>query len=178
MKELGVITHKDFEADGSGVFDDDFKVREAARAVLLTDTGEVYLMNIRLNSYHKLPGGGIDKGESEEEALIRELLEEVGCSAEVIAKLGTVTEYRTTSWRGLERMKQISYCYLARQVGKQIASSLEESEIAEQMIEVKAKSIQHAIDILGSDKPDNIEGKFIQKRDLLFLQAAQQLLVR
>lgn len=175
MKELGTIIAKDFDPNGSGVFNDAFGIREAARAVLLTDSGEVYLMNVRLHGYHKLPGGGIDEGESKEQALVRELLEEVGCRAEIISELGLVNEYRTTPWRGSERIKQISYCYLAKQIGEQVASELEEGEIAEQMIEVKAKSIQHAIELLSADTPDNIEGEFIRKRDLYFLRAAQQL---
>ena len=176
MKKLGIITRQDFDPSESGIFYDDFGIREASRAVLLNDVGQVFLMNVQLHGYHKLPGGGIDAGESKEEALARELLEEVGTSLTIEAELGLVIEYRTTPWTGLERMKQISYCYLARQRGEQIPSKLEESEIAEHMIEVKAKSINHAIDLLKADKPDNIEGKFIQRRDLLFLLEAKKLI--
>lgn len=178
MKKLGIITLQDFDPAGSGAFAEDFGVREAARAVLLNKLGEVYLMKVQLHGYHKLPGGGVDEGEGKTEALARELLEEVGCRAKIIDEIGTVIEYRTTPWYGLERMKQISYCYLARQVGEQIASELEEAEIAEQLVEVKATSIQHAIHLLSNDKPDDVDGKFIQKRDLLFLQAALQLQAR
>jgi len=130
-------------------------------------------MNVSLHSYHKLPGGGIDEGESIIQALERELLEEVGCKAEVIAELGTVIEYRNYDDGGLE---QTSYCYLARQTGDQVASALEDGELAEGMVEVKAKNIDEAISLLTNDKPDNLEGKFIQKRDLAFLKAAKEQL--
>lgn len=178
MNELAVITKQDFDPNGTGVFENNFGVREAARAILINDSGEVYLMHVRLHGYHKLPGGGIDEGESKVEALLRELLEEVGCRAEIISEVGMITEYRTTPWQGIERMKQISYCYLAKQVGKQGESELEEGELAEQMVEVKAQSIEHAIELLNMDKPDNLEGKFIQKRDVLFLRAAQKVQAR
>jgi len=39
---------------------------------------------------------------------------------------------------------------------------------------VKAKDLDDAISLLLQDKPDNLEGKFIQKRDLAFLRAAKE----
>ena len=82
-------------------------------------------------------------------------------------------EYRNYDDGGLE---QTSYCYLARQTGDQVASALEDGELAEGMVEVKAKNIDEAISLLTNDKPDNLEGKFIQKRDLAFLKAAKEQL--
>ena len=99
-----------------------------------------------------------------------ELLEEVGCKAETIFELDEIIEYRTYDDGGL---KQTSYCYLARQVGKQVESALEEGELKEGMFEVKASNIDEAIKLLENDKPDNLEGKFIQKRDVTFLIEAK-----
>ena len=96
-------------------------------------------------------------------------MEEVGCKAEIIKELGIVIEYRDFENGGLI---QTSYCFLARQVGEQTESSLEEGELDEGMYEVKAKNIEEAINLLQNDKPDNLEGKFIQKRDIAFLKAA------
>lgn len=39
----------------------------------------------------EFPGGVIDKGETPEQAAVRELLEETGCTAEKITKLGSVS---------------------------------------------------------------------------------------
>lgn len=150
-----------------------FRKRDAARAVLLDDQGRVYLLNVSKHGYHKLPGGGIDDGEDIQQGLERELMEEVGCKAEVTVELGTVIEYRDYDDGGLE---QTSYCYLAKQVGQQVESALEEGELAEEMFEVKVKSIDDAITLLSQDKPDNLEGKFIQKRDLAFLKSAKEQL--
>lgn len=88
--------------------------------------------------------------------------------AEIIAELGIIVEFRD-----FEQLKQTSCCYLAKQTGKQRPSTLEEGELEEGMYEVKAKSLDDAITLLERDAPDNIEGRFIQRRDLCFLKAAK-----
>lgn len=171
MKTLLTITQQDIDPASPKIDISNFRTRETARAVLLDDKGRVYLMNVTLYGYHKLPGGGIDEGEDTLQALERELMEEVGCHAEVVADIGVIVECRD-----FETQKQTSYCYLAKQLGQQESSSLEEGEIAEGMIEFKAKNIDEAIALLESDRPDNIEGRFIQKRDLTFLTEAKKVL--
>lgn len=173
MKNLLTIKEQDILPNSPAVDTSTFRKRGAARAVLLDDSGQIYLLNVSKHGYHKLPGGGIDEGEDIRQAMERELMEEVGCKAEIQAELGTVIEYRNYDDGGLE---QTSYCYLARQVGEQVASALEEGELAEGMYEVKSKSIDDAISLLAQDKPDNLQGMFIQKRDLAFLQAAKEQL--
>jgi 8-oxo-dGTP diphosphatase len=170
MTNLLTIKEQDIVPDSPVVDTSTFRKRGAARAVLLNDEGQVYLLNVSKHGYHKLPGGGIDQGEDIKQAMERELMEEVGCKAEIVTELGTVIEYRNYDDGGLE---QTSYCYLAKQVGEQVASALEEGELAEGMVEVKASSIDDAIALLSQDKPDNLEGRFIQKRDLAFLRVAR-----
>jgi 8-oxo-dGTP diphosphatase len=165
------ITQQDFVPDAPAPNTAEFRKREAARAVLLDPNDQVYLLNVSVHGYHKLPGGGIDDGEEIENALLRELQEEVGCNAEIVAELGQIIEYRTYQDGGLE---QISYCYLAKQIGEQGDASLEEGEIAEGMLEAKAANIDEAIALLKQDTPDNLEGKFIQKRDLAILRKAKE----
>ncbi len=171
MKTLLTIRQQDIDPASPTIDTSNFRTREAARAVLLDDKNQVYLMNVTLHGYHKLPGGGIDEGESILQALERELMEEVGCRAEVTAELGTIVEYRD-----FETLKQTSYCFLAKQVGQQEPSNLEEGELAEGMIEAKAANIDEAITLLKNDIPNNLEGKFIQKRDLTFLTEAKKAL--
>ena len=59
------------------------KRRDAARAVLLKGN-KIALIYVSRHGYHKLPGGGIEKGESIEDALFREIKEETGCKKKII----------------------------------------------------------------------------------------------
>lgn len=176
MSNLKTITEQDFDQTIPTILEEECWVREAARAVLVDEYDQIYLMHVTKHGYHKLPGGGVDKDETIIEALKRELLEEVGCRASVEEDLGTVVEYRKATQEGMRSMKQISYCYKAKQIGEQQASALEEGEIEEGVIQIKAKDLNEAIKLLESDKPDNREGQFIQNRDLAFLRQASALL--
>lgn len=51
--------------------------RNSARAIIVRDD-KVLMMYSQKYSYYKFPGGGIDKGETPEQALVREVLEESG----------------------------------------------------------------------------------------------------
>lgn len=168
VKHLATIRDQDFQPGTDTADTSSYKTRAAARAVLLDADGSTYLLNVSKHGYHKLPGGGIDDGETIRAAVARELMEEVGCEARLVAELGQVVEYRDFA-----KLRQTSYCFLAQQTGEQVGSTLEASELAEGMIEAKVSNIDAAIQVLESDKPDNLEGRFIRRRDLIFLRAAK-----
>jgi 8-oxo-dGTP pyrophosphatase MutT (NUDIX family) len=68
-------------------------LRNAARAIILNENKILMVFLEKTNEY-KFPGGGIEKNETVEEALKREVLEEVGRIVnKIIQKIGTIIEY-------------------------------------------------------------------------------------
>jgi ADP-ribose pyrophosphatase YjhB (NUDIX family) len=126
---------------------DGYSLREAARAVVMDDNNAIALLHVTRDHYYKLPGGGIEGDEDAGEALERELLEEIGTTAEIVANLGTVQEYRYY-WN----MNQVSYCYLAKQYGKKGTPNYTEEELNEGFEIVWAKNIDEAITLLESSE--------------------------
>ena len=171
MKHLLTLADKD-------VFDTptetpiEFHPRLAARAIVLDEYNAVYLLKMATQNYHKLPGGGVDEGESLQDAVYRELLEEIGCPAEIQQEVGGVVEYRN-EWA----MVQTSYCYIAKKTGPLRKTALEKDEIADGAQTIIVANIGEAITLLENDQPANYDGMFIQKRDLCLLREAKSLLM-
>lgn len=82
MRLLFEIVTKDYDPNGTAF------VRPSVRGIILRD-GKVAMVHSLKYDYYKFPGGGIEAGESLEEALMREVKEEAGLR--VIA--GSVREY-------------------------------------------------------------------------------------
>jgi len=162
MKFLKHIEDKSLITDDGSKFTRRF----AARAVLLDKDGLVPILLVSKYKYHKLPGGGIEKGEGKIEALKREVMEEAGCSMNIIGEMGKITEYRSKF-----NLFQTSYCYLGKIVRKG-ETHFEQGEIDEGF-KLVWYSLPNAISILEKDTPLNYEGRFIQKRDLRFLEEAK-----
>lgn len=86
--------------------------REAVRAVIMKKNK--ILMVYSINGDYKFPGGGIKKGESKIEALVREVEEETGyICTKINKKLGIVTERSKDKYVHDRIFKMISYYYIA-----------------------------------------------------------------
>lgn len=171
MRHLLTIHEADVVSGNKNLDFEDFKIRNAARAVILNSENNVALLKANTYKYHKLPGGGVEEDEDMHLALKRELLEEIGCEAEIIANVGEIIEYRD-KWG----LKQISHCFLVKQVGNQQPPSFTQSEIDEGFEVIWADSIDTAISLLERDHPENYDGLFIQRRDITLLRAAKSQL--
>lgn len=120
------------------------------------------------HNYHKIPGGGIEKSEDKTQALTREVLEETGCEVEISGEIGEVNEYRSR-WN----LFQTSYCYIGKIIKKGEASfTKDERKNGFQLLWL---SLDEAIEKFKNDKPNDYEGKFINERDLAFLEEAKSL---
>ena len=169
MKNILTIHEQDIVPEAPIIDTGNFRKREAARAVVSDSAGKIALLRVGLYDYHKLPGGGIDEGEDIPIALERELLEEIGCKAEVTGEVGEIIEYRNQF-----ELEQTSYCFTATQTGEKGEPDFTEKELREQFSIVWTDNIDGAIALLEQDKPTNYEGKFIQKRDLALLKTAKE----
>lgn len=153
-----------------------FKIREAARAIVFDENNLTPILFVSKHNYHKLPGGGIEDGENKMQALRRELLEETGCEIETKQEIGQIIEYRSAINFDLDcDLKQTSYCYLGKITNKNNLPNFDKGEIAEGF-KLVWLNLEEAIKTLENDKPDNYEGSFIQTRDLLFLKKAKEIL--
>ncbi len=163
MELLKEIKDKEFPEDESAL-----KIREASRAILFDENNLIPLLFVAKYNYHKLPGGGIDKGEDKAQALVRECLEEVGSKIEVNGEVGKIIEFRS-KWD----LKQISYCYYGKILSKG-EPDFTEKELS-QGFKIVWLSLKDAISKVENDKSENYEGSFIQKRDIEFLKKAEQI---
>ena len=150
---------EEFEKFGSP-----YELRKSARAILLNEKGEMATQYLQTYTYHKLPGGGVDQGENIEDALKREVLEEVGCQCEITRPVGITIEYRNKY-----KMIHISYCFVAKIVGEIGKPKLEEGEI-EEGHETLWLMPSKVLEKMNSDIPGKFEGHFILEREKAFLE--------
>lgn len=141
-----------------------YELRKSARAILLNGDGDMAVQYLGNHFFHKLPGGGVENGETLEEAVRREIREEVGCDCVVKETIGVVIEYRAKY-----KMIHISYCFVAEVSGAIAETALEQGEIDEGMITLWMKP-EEALQKMETDIPNTYQGPFILKRELAFLR--------
>ena len=72
--------------------------RVAARAIVFNDENKVGILRVYgqdtfgFRDYYETPGGGVKEGEDLKEAVKREVLEELGVSAEILDEIGIVED--------------------------------------------------------------------------------------
>jgi len=165
MKILNEISEKTLGIGELGEeLGNDYRLRKSARAVLINSEGKMAAQYLSTYTYHKLPGGGVDPGETAEEALKREVLEEVGCDCEIIEPIGVTIEYRNKY-----NMIHISYAFSAKVVGEIGEPALEDGEIEEGQSTLWLPPSE-VLASMETDTPGKFEGHFILEREKSFLK--------
>ncbi len=166
MKLIRTITEQDFHRQTNSSTWPMLKERLGARAVMINDNSEIALMHVSNWNYYKLPGGGVEEGESLEEALRRELHEETGAdNIEILAEIGEIDEIREEVMK-----KSIHYCYLVKLIGTLTESNQTDKEVEDGYRIIWAQSLDDAIRLVESGKPPAYGPHFERLRELTFLQ--------
>ena len=107
MRLLFEIDTKDYDINGTAF------IRHSARCINIKN-GTVAMVHSLKYDYYKFPGGGIEKGESKEEAVIRETLEEAGLIVipESVREFGYVHRIQKSEYPDTDHFIQDNFYYL------------------------------------------------------------------
>ena len=107
MKLLFEIDKKNYDNDGKAF------IRPSARAIIIKDN-KIYMVHSIVYDYYKFPGGGIEKDESNIDALIRETKEEAGLVVikDSIKEYGYVHRIQKANDPGYSIFIQDNYYYI------------------------------------------------------------------
>jgi 8-oxo-dGTP pyrophosphatase MutT (NUDIX family) len=102
--------------------------RNAVRAIIIKDN-KILMAHLEKTDEYKFPGGGKEENETPEDALKREVLEEVGYKVKKIEGIiGTVTEFDIAKEGMNNTFKMVSEYYLAEVDDKPAGQNLEDYE--------------------------------------------------
>lgn len=97
--------------------------KERVKGIILDKENRLALVGN--SGYRLLPGGGVDDGETLEQAMKREAKEEIGCLITVGKEIGYSDEYRTK--RGVHH---VIHCFVGKVIGeKGIPETTQQDEI-------------------------------------------------
>lgn len=166
-KLIGILTDKNvLGTDGLSTKEP----RRTSRAILINEENKYAVMYAKKFNLHSLPGGGIDNGENERSALIRELFEETGCVCDSVEPLGVVSENRFHA-----DFTSLSYYFVVHTKTKQTVLHLTDSEIENGTI-LKWCSFDELYSLIKDIVHETNQRKFLQARDLLALNEYMQRL--
>ncbi|MBY6225985.1 NUDIX hydrolase [Ferrimonas balearica] len=127
MELIQTLHHPDAVVGGSEY------TRLSVRALIAHGDQVLLLYTARYDDY-SLPGGGVDDGESLQQALLREVAEETGARGlTILAEFGLVKELRPWYKPDYDNVRMLSYCYLCDALPELGQTALEHYEVANGM---------------------------------------------
>ena len=123
MKLLFEIDKKNYDNNGKAF------IRPSARAIIIKNN-KIYMVHSLVYDYYKFPGGGIEKDESNSDALIRETAEEAGLVVikDSIKEYGYVHRIQKAKDPGYSMFIQDNFYYLCDVENKKIEQNLDDYE--------------------------------------------------
>ena len=164
-----VITDADFEGGEPKLCSD--ISRYGARGIILNGENLAGLILMSANGFYKLPGGGIELGERESDAFVRQVAEETGCKCEIIAPLGTVEEHKSRSG-----FCQFSYAFIGRVVGECGKQATSNDKLPG--FSISWMSLQDASALMAKslEMCDEYKMRFVLRREQLIIDHALALI--
>lgn len=150
MKTLAIIREHEVFTDRTPVDDSSYsQERQAVRVFLFDEEGNVGALyyppcETRVQGEYLLVGGGVEEGETLEEALAREVREEAGCSIHQIEEIGHIKQYGIG--KGVKRI-QNEYFYKVRVLGDKGEPDFDEHERKEK-VEIHWVPIEEFISVI------------------------------
>lgn len=149
--------------------------RMIVRAVVFDNDGFFYFVRAdRDDEFGKAvlietSGGGVESGEKLEEALMRELLEELGAQVEILCRIGTVSDYYN-----LLKRRNLNHYYLCRVtcLGKNHLTEAETEDFHLSTLKLRFEEAESEYEHRASTPI----GRLIAARELPVLRRAGELL--
>ena len=148
-------------------------IKKASRTVIVDENNFIALIDVRDGEYYKIPGGGIEAGETEEDAAKREALEEAGCEISIIKKIGE-QQFADHSQKYGDTIHH-SVCFLARKIGEKKDTNFDEWERSNNMKLIWV-SFPQAIELFSKVNTPDFFGSEINQRDFGFVLKAKEML--
>ena len=94
-----------------------FTYREAARGIIIENNQILLVFSEKFKDY-KLPGGGLEKNENFEQALLREVKEETGLSVKIESFFEEIMEFDEAQEIEMDYFKMYSKYFICRKLEK------------------------------------------------------------
>ncbi|MBQ8901762.1 MAG: NUDIX hydrolase [Bacilli bacterium] len=165
MEYIKVLTDEDFGLNNLELTNP--RIRVGARGIIFNNENKIAILNKQKKNEYKLVGGGVESGETPEEAFEREVLEETGHKIKIDKKIGVIKEIKSH-----DNFEQVSHVFVAHIIGKCGTPNFTEKEKDEGSklmwvdLDEAMTLIKNCESNLVASKYENVyHTKFIVKRD-------------